>query len=302
MLTSEMTATPRPEQVRAAKVRAACHRPAFDITAAAAGRQRPRRRHPSRLSGACTAAAVALALGGLAGTASAQVTVKNDGIWRHLFTAGLNVNSGNTSASALNIASDSVRATDNDKWSVTGLALYSRSDGQTSAERFSVNSQYNANINERLFGFVQAAGVRDRQANLRDRLTATTGLGWHLMKRDDAFWDVWAGVAVNQDRYVDPVEIGGALRSSRTSSGLVLAQESSHSFGESTTFKQKLVVLPNLRDSGQVRSEFNAQLSVAMSDRLSLSTGLSLRHDNRPPPGLKKLDTALVTGVSLRFD
>lgn len=234
--------------------------------------------------------------------ASAQVTVKNDGIWRHLFTAGLNVNSGNTRASALNITTDSVRATDHNKWSVTGQALYARSDDETTAERLAIGSQYNANINERLFSFVQAAGVRDRQANLRDRLTATTGLGVHLMKRDDAFWDAWAGVAINQDRYIDPVAFDGVLRSSRTSSGLVLAQESRHSFGESTTFKQKLVVLPNLRDSGQVRSEFNAQVSVAMNSRLSLSTGLSLRHDNRPPPGFKKLDTALVTGVSLRFD
>jgi putative salt-induced outer membrane protein len=261
-----------------------------------------RQRPTAVLRASMFAMVLALGLGTLAGPASAQVTLRNDGQWRHLFSAGLNLNAGNTRASALNIASDSVRATDSDKWSVTGLALYARSGEATTAERVAVSTQYNADLSGRLFTFVQAAGTRDRLANLRDRATATTGLGLHLMKRDDAFWDAWAGVAVTQDRYVEPVEIDDALRSTRTSTGLVLAQESSHRFGEQSTFKQKLTVLPNLRDRGQVRSEFSARLAVAINSRLSLSTGLTLRHDNRAPAGVKSVDAALVTGVSLRFD
>lgn len=262
----------------------------------------PIRRHPFLLARAALAAIAALALPG--GAARAQVTLKPDGQWRHLVTAGLNVNSGNTRTSALNLALDSVRATDTSKWSATAQALYASSAGQTTGERVSVTTQYNGDLEpwRSSFGFVQAAGVHDRPANIEERLSATTGLGAHLMRADQEFWDVWAGVAVSQDRYVTPVEVDGRLRTRSTDSGLVLAEESSLRLSPSTTLRQKLVLLPSLRVSGLVRTEFDGLVAVAVNERMNLTTGLRLRHTTRPPLGLRRLDTALVTGLSLRFD
>ncbi len=246
----------------------------------------------------------AAVLGGLLlGTpAQAQVTLKQDGQWRHLLTAGLNVNDGNTRATALNLNTDSVRATLVDKWSVTALALYARSGGVTTGERALVSTQYNGDLSPRTFAFVQASGLSDRPANIRNRFAATTGLGLHLMKRDDEFWDVWAGVGVSQDHFVRAATVRGTLRDRYTDSGLVLAQESSLRLSENTSFKQKLVWLPSLRESGQSRTEFDAQLAVAINESLNLSTGLSMRYNSHPAPGLQRLDTALITGLSLRYD
>lgn len=262
----------------------------------------PSRRHAARLARTALTALAALALPG--GAALAQVTLKPDGQWRHLLTAGLNLNSGNTRTSALNLNLDSVRATDISKWSATAQALYASSAGQTTGERVSVTTQYNGDLEpwRSTFGFVQAAGVHDRPANIEERLGATTGLGAHLMRQGEAFWDVWAGVAVSQDRYVRPVEVNGSLRTRSTDSGLVLAQESSLRLSASTTLRQKLVLLPSLRDSKLVRTEFDGQVAVAVNERMNLSTGLRLRHTTRPPPGLRRLDAALVTGLSVRFD
>lgn len=248
-----------------------------------------------------------LALAALALTgppALAQVTLKPDGEWRHLLTAGLNLNSGNTRTSALNLALDSVRATDSSKWSAAAQALYATNAGQTTGERAAVSTQYNGDIEpwRSSFGFVQAAGVHDRPANIQERLSATTGLGTHLMRKDDEFWDVWAGVAVTQDLYVREVEVNGRLRTRSTDSGLVLAEESSLRLSPTTTLRQKLVLLPSLRDSGLLRTEFDGQLAVAVNERMNLSTGLRLRHTTRPPTGLRRLDAALVTGLSVRFD
>ncbi len=241
----------------------------------------------------------------LPGTAAlAQVTLKPDGQWRHLLTAGLNVNSGNTRTSALNLNLDSVRATDISKWSATAQALYASSAGQTTGERVSVTTQYNGDLEpwRNTFGFLQAAGVYDRPANIEQRFSATTGLGAHLMRQDQEFWDVWAGVAVSQDRYVRAVEVDGSLQTRSTDSGLVLAEESNLQLSPSTTLRQKLVLLPSLRESGLVRSEFDGMVAVAVNDRMNLTTGLRLRHTTRPPVGLRRLDTALVTGLSVRFD
>lgn len=260
------------------------------------------RRQPTLLARAALRALAALALPG--GAALAQVTLKPDGQWRHLVTAGLNLNSGNTRTSALNLNLDSVRATDSSKWSATAQALYASNAGETTGERVSVTTQYNGDLEpwRSTFGFLQAAGVHDRPANIEERLSATTGLGAHLMRQDQEFWDVWAGVAVTQDRYVSAVEVNGGLRRHSTDSGLVLAEESNLQLSPSTTLRQKLVLLPSLRDSGLVRTEFDGQLAVAVNERMNLSTGLRLRHTTRPPSGLRRLDTALLTGLSVRFD
>jgi putative salt-induced outer membrane protein len=41
---------------------------------------------------------------------------------------------------------------------------------------------------------------------------------------------------------------------------------------------------------------------VAISERVNLSTGLSLRHTTQPAPGLRGTDLTLVSGLSLRYD
>jgi putative salt-induced outer membrane protein YdiY len=256
---------------------------------------------PSRFSLATGLPALLLAL---AGPAQAQVTVKPDGQWRSLTTAGLTVNSGNTRSTAFNLGLDSVRATESSKWSALGQLLYTDSAGQTTGERALISSQYNGDIEpwRSTFAFVQAAGLTDRPANTRDRFTLSTGMGAHLLRRPDEFWDVWAGVALANERYVRPVEFDGVQRSHLTDTGLVLAQEANLRLSPSTTLRQKLVLLPSLRESGLVRTEFDGQVSVAVSERVSLSTGLSVRHTTRPAPGLRGTDVTLVTGLSLRYD
>lgn len=236
--------------------------------------------------------------------AHAQVTLKPDGQWRALVTAGLNLNSGNTRTGALNLAVDSVRATESSKWSAMAQGLYATNAGKTTGERAVVSTQYNGDIEpwRQTFAFVQAAGVRDRPANLNERISATTGLGLHLMRQDQAFWDVWAGLGASYERYARPVNTHGTLRDRKADSGLVLAQESSLRLTPTTRLRQKLVLLPSLRDTKRVLTEFDAELLVAMSERISLNTGLRMRHTTQPGLGLRSTDTALVTGLAMRFD
>ena len=240
----------------------------------------------------------------LASTAHSQVTVKPDGQWRSLTTAGLTVNSGNTRATAFNLALDGVRATDSSKWSALAQLLHNSNAGQTTGERALISSQYNGDIEpwRTSFAFVQAAGLTDRPANTRDRVSLSTGLGAHLLRTPGEFWDVWAGISVASERYVRAVDIDGVQRRHFTDTGLVLAQEANLRLSPSTTLRQKLVLLPSVRESGLVRTEFDGQVSVAVSERVSLSTGLSLRHTTRPALGQRATDLTLVTGLSLRYD
>ena len=144
---------------------------------------------------------------------------------------------------------------------------------------------------------MQAAGLTDRPANSRDRVSFSTGLGAHLLRAPGKFWDVWAGVAATSERHLRPVALNGVQHRHFTDTGLVLAQEANLRLSPSTALRQKLVLLPSMRESGLVRTEFDGQVSVAVSERVSLGTGLGVSHSTHPAPGQCSTDLTLVTGL-----
>lgn len=234
--------------------------------------------------------------------AHAQVTVKPDGRWRHLFGAGASLSTGNSETSSFNFNADSVRASSIDKWSFTGRAQYAKVSGETSSERFGAGTQYDRDFSPQWFGFGRLEFLRDRPANLSLRSFVGTGVGYHLFRDDTGFWDVSTGVGYTNDRFTKPTDVSGRLRSRYGRAELLLAEESSHRLTDTTKLRQKLTVLPNLEDMGTYRAEFDTAISVAMTEKLSLTAGLTYRYNSDPGEGLKRGDALFVTGVSLRLD
>ncbi|WP_416761528.1 DUF481 domain-containing protein [Roseateles sp. So40a] len=253
---------------------------------------------PTRLlATACLAALPLLPL-----SAFAQVTVKDDGQWRALFTAGASLSSGNSDSTTINLSGEAVKATKIDKWTLNGRALYLKNDDDEAEQRYAVGTRYQRDITDRVFGFGQFDALKDEPANLSSRYSVGAGAGYHVVKRDDVTWDVSAGLGYTQERYVVPALQDGVLRSKYGNAELLLAEESNHKISDSTTFKQRLAYLPDLRNSGEFRATFDSGVSVAMTKRLSLTATVQHRYDSNPGDGLKKNDTLLITGVSFRID
>jgi len=234
--------------------------------------------------------------------AGAQATVKPDGEFRYAFGAGASYSSGNTSASSLNLNGEAVRATSSNKLLFGGKALWARTDGNTTAQNAALNAAYNQDFTPLWFSFGTADFLRDEFANIKVRGSLRGGVGRHVIKRDDLTWDVSVGAGYSRDLYFDPVVIDDGLRTRYGRAEAVLAEESSHKFTETTTFRQKLSVFPSLRSGGGVRGTFDSGLSVAMTSRLSLTAGLNYRYDSDPGEGLKRADTLFVTGISVKLD
>lgn len=246
-------------------------------------------------------ASLALAVAGA--PATAQVTIKPDGQWRHLFGAGASFASGNSDASSLNVSYDGVRATTADKWSVTGRALYARDADETTGERLALGTQYNRDLDTDWFGFGAADALRDRPANLKLRGTVGAGLGYHVFRAEGGdFFDVSAGLGYSHDSYVEATEVDGVERMRYGRFELLLGEESSHRLTETTALRQKLRVLPNLRNRGEFRADFESTLTVAVNSAVSVTAGLTYRHDSDPGRGFEEGDTLFTTGVSVRMD
>jgi putative salt-induced outer membrane protein len=232
----------------------------------------------------------------------AQATVKDDGQWRAAMGLGASVASGNTDTTVLNANADAVRKTKEDKISLYGNAMYGKSAGVKSADALRFGGRYDYNLSQSLFAFGGADVERDKIAGLSSRIALSGGLGYHLINTPDLTWDLFGGAGYTMDRYDAARVISNNSVTSYNYANLLLGEESTHKLGESTSFKQRFVVYPNLKDSKAWRSQFDAGLAVAMSKAMNLNVGLSNRYNNEPGAGFKKSDTLLTTGISYKWD
>lgn len=236
------------------------------------------------------------------GQAHAQATVKPDGQFRAALGMGASMSSGNTKATNLSLNGDAVRATQQDKTSLYGNLQYARTGGVTSSDQLRLGGRYDYNIGADLFAFGGLDLERNKFANLKLRSQLAGGLGWHVIKSPSTSFDLFGGLGYTSDKYETPMLIDGASRGSYGYLSLVLGEESTHKLSETTSAKQRLVLVPNLKNRGEFRATWDAGLAVAMSKTLNLNVGFALAHNSEPGPGRKATDTLLTTGVSVKFD
>jgi putative salt-induced outer membrane protein len=244
-------------------------------------------------------AAAALALPALS---HAQATVKPDGQFRASLGLGASLTSGNTRSASFALAGDVVRATEQDKISLYGSSLYARSAGVTSAEQLRLGGRYDYNLTPLWFDFGGLDFERNKLANLKLRSQLSGGVGYHLIKTPTTVWDLFGGLAYGRDSFVEPTFVADAVRSSYAYPSLLLGEESSHKLSDTTSARQRFVLYPNLKNSGEFRATWDAALSVAMSKALNLTVGLGLTHNSDPGLGRKTTDTLLTSGVNVKFE
>jgi len=237
-----------------------------------------------------------------AAAAQAQATVKNDGQFRAAIGLGASLASGNTKATNLSLNADAVRATDQNKLSLYGNMQYARSSNQTTADQLRLGGRYDHNLSADLFAFGGLDFERNKFANLNLRTQLSGGLGWHVIKSPATTFDVFGGLGYVSDKYKTAMVIDGSSRDTYGYTSLLLGEESTHKLSDTTGFKQRLTLVPNLKNRGEFRANWDAGLAVAMSKSLNLNVGLGLAHNSEPGPGRKTTDTLLTTGVSVKFD
>jgi len=232
----------------------------------------------------------------------AQPVAQPDGLWRTWINVGLTNASGNTEAATLTLKADAVRATPDDRWTLYGEALRARTDGATSGDRTRLGGRYDWNLSPRLFSFGSVDAERDTLAELAGRAGVGAGLGYKLIDRDELRFSTFGGMSFTTDRYTVPRLVDGEVRTRFDRPAALLGEESSHKFTENTSANQRLVVNADLDRQGAWRAQWDAVLSVAMTQSISLTVGANLRYDSAPAPGLENLDTLLTTGIAMKFE
>jgi len=243
----------------------------------------------------------ALFLQPVAALAQATATVTPDDHWHYALGAGATLITGNVDSRSLNLSGEAVRLSDHDRINLYGRAL----DVQTPTERsrtLGAGGQYNRDFTPTAFGFSKYDYLEDPPSNLASRNSLAFGLGYHAVKTDTSRFDISAGLAATEDRYVAPTVIADATRERYARVEGIVGESSEHKLTPTTSLRQKFEVHPNLRDKGQWRAEFDGGLSVAMTTSLSLTATLNHRYDSDPGVGVNHRDTRFVTGISYKLD
>lgn len=252
-------------------------------------------------------AAGALALSGAA--LAQQVASQPDGVLRGSLGLGASFAGGNHSAASLSLNADALRETQADKFTLYGRVLRSSAENadsgntETTADQLRAGGRYDLNFGPMVFGFAGLDLERNRLANLKLRGLASVGAGYHLLKIPAASLNVFGGLAYTSDRYAEATVLGddATPRTRYSYAALLLGEEYHHALSPSTTLKQRLVVLPNLKDRGEFRANLDVGLAVAMTQALSLNVGLGVAYNSDPGRGVKSTDSLLTTGVTMKF-
>ncbi len=236
---------------------------------------------------------LAAALAALSTSAFAQAP---SGEWKGTVSLGASFAQGysGTKNTNFSLAGETSRTTTADKIAFYATTLYAKTSlGNASAEtanNFKVGGRYEWNLSPQLYAFGALDFETDKLAGLDLRSAFGAGLGYYVIKSDPLSFTVFGGLGIRQDKYT----VG-----SDNFTELLLGEESTHKLSENVSFKQRLVVYPNLSDSGETRASFDAGLSVKLDGAWNLNVAFADRYDSTSAG--RKHDTLFLVGVGAKF-
>jgi putative salt-induced outer membrane protein YdiY len=171
--------------------------------------------------------------------------------------------------------------------------IYGRSQGEVTAENYKAGLRTDFAFSPKAGSYALVSFVRNVFAGNAATYEYSAGL-------TATPWDT--------EKHKLRFEGGIARINQRFTSGVIqrffsarVATTYRHNFGKTTYFEQGLEVLPNLRDTDDLRINTSSALVAPISSHIGLKTGYSVRWDNLPPPTFKKFDTTLTTGLQVTF-
>jgi putative salt-induced outer membrane protein YdiY len=219
-------------------------------------------------------------------------------LWTGAADIGFSLSRGNSETSNFVVGINAARATTRDKISTYFTLLNTRSKldnrSQLTADAKRGGIRYDVNLNPRLFAFGSADLENDKFQKLDLRLVLAAGLGFHVKKTETTTFDVFGGGAYNKELFQNGIR--------RNTSEVLIGEESSHKLNARSSFRQRAVLYPNLKERGEFRFAFDSSLVTNLYRALSWQVTLSDRYLSNPPfVTLKKNDLLFTTGLRFNF-
>lgn len=160
-------------------------------------------------------------------------------------------------------------------------------DGGTDQQRILAGYQLDYKFSDRLYAWGRFEYEKNREAGIQRRFAESAGLGWRAVAAERVTWDLEAGPALRQTRFVTGDENSFAVRG---------ASRFLWALSDTTSFTNDTAIFWD--DAGSITNTtaLTAKLLGSLSARLSVN----LAWEEEPPLGLEKLDTT--SRITLVYD
>jgi putative salt-induced outer membrane protein len=212
--------------------------------------------------------------------------------WHGAGDFGYTLTRGNSHSTQLAFQLQPERRTDKDRIRVDLQSLYSILNSSPSANGQSLETRYDRFLSPRLFAFGVGKAARDQRERVNLRSSQGGGFGLRLEPGPDTQISVFGGSTfLKEDFKGTPDQISAeALAGSELQTKFSPLQ-----------IATKLQVLPNLTTLGRYRTEWDANVRIPLTGGLKFGIRLFIRSDSQPQPGVKKLDSGLLSTIGFDF-
>lgn len=218
-------------------------------------------------------------------------------LWAGSFDAGYSLTRGNADTNTFTLGATATRATSRDKISLYATTIKANARSQkTGLQEDTANAirgggRYDINLTKAVFAFGFSDLEFDEFQRLDLRMVLGGGSGWHAIKNDRTVLDVFGGGSYNKEYFSTGLK--------RSSGEALAGEELTHKLSPRSLLKQRLVIFPNLTQTGEYRLNFDTSLVTNLNRWLSWQVTFSDRYLSNPVSGAKSNDVLLTTGIRL---
>jgi putative salt-induced outer membrane protein YdiY len=208
--------------------------------------------------------------------------------------AGLVSTAGNTDLTTINVGTK-VGIT-RGGWGVgqTFALIYGTKDGETSTSLWRAALRGDRSLSDRVGVYLLGEYDRNTFAGIRSRFAQSAGLSAKLIstERTDITAEAGAGYVWQRGTAAAP-DVNFA--SGRAAIGI------GQRLGAKATFSQSVELLPNFRNSEDLRINAETAITAPIAAGISMKAAYLVRYDGLPQPGFVKTDRIMTTGVQVSF-
>jgi putative salt-induced outer membrane protein YdiY len=211
--------------------------------------------------------------------------------WTASVGLGLTTTNGNSDITNLSLTFESVREVPKQKWSTGANLAYARTEGDETANKGALTTQFDYIPGERLFYFGKLGLEFDKFANLDLRTSPGVGVGYALVKNEKTTLTASVGANVVTDFFDDGSE--------DTRGMLSFAEGWAYAVSPTATISQTFNIQNNFEDFGDYLIGAEVSLTAKIAGPLSLKASLIDKYDSTPfSEDLENNDVTFITSLT----
>jgi putative salt-induced outer membrane protein YdiY len=228
---------------------------------------------------------------GMGRVAWAEEASNGSDSWASSIGFGFTATGGNSETTNLALTFQAVKTGEKSKWNTDANLTLATTNGDKTADRGGIKSQYDLLPMERLFYFGKIGLEYDKFTKIDLRSSPGAGVGYTILQDEGVNLTASAGANIVTDFF--------ANNTSDTRGTLSISEKFSWDLSQASSLSQDFNIQNNFKDFGDYLLNAELSLSSKVSDRLSLKASLLEKYDSKPfARVLKKNDITFITSLN----